>query len=51
VPFDGGLPLPVVSARLGHANPAITMSIYAHRIGTDDRGAAVAVEQVFGKKE
>lgn len=45
--LDAGLPVPVVSARLGHAKPSITMSIYAHKVGRDDRQAVEALERVL----
>jgi len=37
----GGVPVPTVSARLGHANPSITLSIYAHLLpGMEEQAAA-----------
>ena len=42
-----GLPVPAVSARLGHANPSITMSVYAHAIGKGDAAAAEAIGRVL----
>lgn len=38
-----GLPVPAVSARLGHANPAITMKVYAHALAGQDAQAAQAI--------
>ena len=38
-----GLPVPLVSQRLGHANPAITMSVYAHALKRQDDEAAAAI--------
>lgn len=38
-----GLPVPAVSARLGHSTPAITMGVYAHAIGKGDAAAAQAI--------
>jgi integrase len=35
-----GVPLPAVSARLGHADVNITAKIYAHALPDDDRRAA-----------
>jgi len=46
--LDAGLPVPLVSARLGHARPSITMSIYAHKVGQDDRRAADALARALG---
>jgi integrase len=35
-----GVPIPTVSSRLGHANPNVTLSIYAHAIEADELAAA-----------
>lgn len=35
-----GMPVPAVSARLGHCDPAVTMRIYAHALPPDDQRAA-----------
>ncbi len=43
-----GLPVPLVSKRLGHANPGITMAIYAHALGKDDRAATEAIARALG---
>jgi integrase len=43
-----GVPLPVVSARLGHATPAITAAIYSHALGNEDVRAARALEERLG---
>lgn len=40
-----GVAVPMVSARLGHANPAITMAVYAHCLGHQDDEAA----QIIGR--
>lgn len=45
-----GLPIPVVSQRLGHANAAITMSGYAHAISKDDTAATQAIERAIGER-
>ncbi len=39
-----GLPLPAVSARLGHASTAVTASIYSHALKGSDIVAAQAIE-------
>ena len=44
-----GLPVPVVAQRLGHANPAITMAVYAHVVQRGDQAAAAAMESVFAQ--
>lgn len=38
--IDAGVPLPAVSGRLGHADNAITLSVYADRIARSDEVAA-----------
>lgn len=43
-----GLPIPAVSQRLGHANPAITMTVYAHFLGGDDAQARDAIGRAIG---
>lgn len=37
-----GVPLKVVSQRVGHASPMVTMTIYQHVLPSDDRAAAAA---------
>jgi integrase len=37
-----GIPLKVVSQRVGHASPLVTMTIYQHVLPGDDRAAAAA---------
>jgi integrase len=34
------VPVHVVSRRLGHADPSITLRVYAHVLGGDDQAAA-----------
>ncbi len=43
-----GVPLPVVSARLGHSTPAITAAIYSHALGDEDALAAAALTRRLG---
>ena len=38
--LSGGVPLPAVSARLGHSSPNTTARIYAHALPLDDERAA-----------
>jgi integrase len=49
-----GVPLPAVSARLGHASSAITLGIYSHAMpGSDDTAALqaeLALQKAFGGK-
>ncbi len=44
-----GVPLKVVSERLGHANPAFTLSVYQHLLpGMQADAAKVFAAAVFG---
>jgi integrase len=45
--LDEGIPVTAVSARLGHANPQITLKIYAHALAGQDGQAAQAIGQVL----
>ncbi|SHF31303.1 Site-specific recombinase XerD [Desulfofundulus australicus DSM 11792] len=47
--INQGLPVKVISARLGHSNVGTTMDIYGHLLKSADREAAVRLEQVFQK--
>jgi integrase len=38
--LSNGMPLPAVSARLGHCDPAVTLRIYAHALPPDDKRLA-----------
>ena len=42
-----GVPLPAVSARLGHADPNITARIYSHALPDDDRRGADTWDKVL----
>jgi len=44
-----GLPVPAVSARLGHANPGVTMSVYAHAVRRGDDGGAAAIGRALSR--
>ena len=44
---DQGVPIPVVSELLGHANPHTTMSIYAHGVSVRGREAAELLGRAF----
>jgi integrase len=37
--LSNGVPIPVVSERLGHADPTITLQIYSHAMPADRREA------------
>ena len=45
--LDQGLPVPAVSARLGHAHPGVTMSVYAHLVGNRDDAGARAISKAL----
>lgn len=42
-----GVPIPVVSALLGHTDPSITLRVYSHVMPTDNRLAADAFQALF----
>ena len=47
-----GVPLKVVSQRVGHASPMVTLAIYQHVLPGDDRAAAdVGAQLIFGAME
>lgn len=48
--LDQGLPVPAVSARLGHAHPGVTMSVYAHLVGNRNDAGAQAIAKVLGAR-
>ena len=48
--LDEGIPVPAVSARLGHANPNITMKVYAHAIAGQDAEAAQAIGRALNSQ-
>jgi integrase len=41
--IDQGVDIATISKRLGHATPAITLGVYAHRFQRDDGKAAAAI--------
>jgi integrase len=45
-----GLDVLTVSQRIGHANPAVTLAIYAHRFAARDGEAARAIDVALGSK-
>jgi integrase len=49
--LDEGVPVTAVSARLGHANPQVTMKIYAHALAGQDKLAAQAIGKALSKKD
>jgi len=42
-----GVPVHVVSARAGHANPSVTLNIYAHMLPGQQEGAAAIVDSAL----
>lgn len=46
--LQAGVPVHVVSARLGHADSAITLRVYAHVLGDQATGAATAFANAMG---
>lgn len=46
--LSNGVPLPAVSARLGHADVNVTARVYSHALLDDDRRAADAWEAIVG---
>lgn len=45
----GGLDVPRVSRRLGHATPAVTLAVYAHALGPHDGEAAGIIARALGR--
>lgn len=45
-----GVPVRTVSGRLGHANAATTLGVYAHFLAESDRDAAVTIGSVLERK-
>jgi integrase len=45
--LDQGVPIKVVSERLGHSTIAMTMDLYAHVLPAQDRSAAAAIGRVL----
>ncbi|WP_052667596.1 site-specific integrase [Nitriliruptor alkaliphilus] len=46
-----GVPIKVVSERIGHADPAVTMQVYAHALEGDDATAAeLTATAIFGDR-
>lgn len=45
-----GVPIPTVARVLGHGNPSVTLTVYAHAVPADDELVAVALDRaVFGE--
>lgn len=46
--LGGGVPVHVVSKILGHANPSITLKIYAHLMDHQSEAAAKIIDAMIG---
>lgn len=46
--ISAGLDVVTVSRRIGHSNPTVTLSVYAHLLGNTDERAAEVVETALG---
>lgn len=49
--MTAGIPVRTVSGRLGHANPATTLSVYTHFVEASDQDAAVIMGSAFTDEE
>jgi integrase len=45
------IPLPTVSARLGHSKTSITLDVYGHAIEEDDEKVVGAMDGILGRKD
>jgi integrase len=45
--IDAGVDIVTISKRLGHADPSITLRVYAHLFRQDDSKAAAAIDAAF----
>jgi integrase len=43
-----GVDIVTISRRLGHANPNVTLAVYAHLFATDDSRASAAIDSALG---
>ncbi len=50
IPLGNGVPVHVVSQRLGHANPSITLSVYAHVLGGMEDAAIDTLECLMERR-
>jgi integrase len=47
--IDSGVDIVTISKRLGHADPSITLRVYAHMFRQDDSKASAAIDAAFAK--
>jgi integrase len=45
-----GVDVVMISRRLGHKNPTVTLNVYAHLFKPDDKAAAAAIERAMRGK-
>ena len=43
-----GVDIVQISRRLGHANPSVTLTVYAHLFSQDDNASALAIARILG---
>lgn len=48
--YPAGVPVHIVSARLGHANPAITVNVYAHCLPRAQQAAGAVLAGMSAQK-
>jgi integrase len=46
--IGANVPITTVAARLGHADPGITLKVYSHLFAKDDSAAAAAIDRALG---
>lgn len=51
IALANGVPLTVVSERLGHADPSITLRVYAHLLPSADKIAADLMGRLYGDED
>jgi hypothetical protein len=49
--MTAGIPVRTVSGRLGHANPATTLSVYTHFVEASDQDAAIVMGNILTEEE
>ena len=45
--LNNGIPLIIVSRRLGHAQPSITLDVYGHLIPDEQQEAALLIDELL----
>jgi len=49
--IDPGVDVVTISKRLGHASPAVTMTVYAHMFRQSDDKAARAIDAALAERK